>query len=223
MTSRRDSFRKGGLLGFDSDTKIFGLDNFRKNLEKDFFSEVSIYNCSNTEGETNLSIEMNCNLDLLETLFSYENGMWGDISAQKQNDKWISSFSRSLEQLKELNDTPIDIEEFSIFLNDSTLIINKIYHQSISNELENILMELSKHLAYYTNGLSNIPHEIYIPVFEENLSEDGTTPLKIDTDNHLKKDYFGYWGIYLNPEEEAVIYDLANKCIIPGELFMLND
>lgn len=223
MTSRRDNFRKGSLLGFDNDTKIIGLDGFRKCLEKDFFSEVTIFNCSNNDGVASLSIEMNCNFDLLETLFSFENGMWGDIAQKLKSKKLSSSFSRALAHLKEQNDVIIDIEEFSIFLKDSTIIINRIYNQSISNELENILMELNKHLAFYTHGLSQIPHEIYVPVFEESLSEDGTTPLEINTDNHLKKDYFGYWGMYLTPEEEAVIYDLVSKSIIPGELFMLND
>jgi hypothetical protein len=36
------------------------------------------------------------------------------------------------------------------------------------------------------------------------------------------KDYFSFWGLYFDSEEDAVIYDLSNKSFISGDLYMLN-
>ena len=44
----------------------------------------------------------------------------------------------------------------------------------------------------------------------------------IEQANNEKKDYFKYWGLYFDNQEEAVIYELTKKRIISGELHMLN-
>ena len=45
---------------------------------------------------------------------------------------------------------------------------------------------------------------------------------QIEQAHNDKKDYFGYWGLYFESEEDGVIYDLPRKRIITGELHMLD-
>jgi hypothetical protein len=76
--------------------------------------------------------------------------------------------------------------------------------------------------VYFTKKFTETPYEIYIPVFEEDHFENDTKLKNIRIGNNNKKDYFEYWGLYFDSEKDAVIYDLKNKSIIFGDLFMLN-
>ncbi len=222
MPLHRDNSKNNLRIGLDKSTKIHGLDAFRKNLEKDFFSEAHISNQSSDDTEANLVIEIYSNFGLLETLAHFNEGIWGNVQKRNTNEHGISSFLKSLCHLKKQNSLHLDIEEFSIFLNDTTIIINKIYEQSIPDQLENIITEIAKHQVYCTKGFSEIPFEIYVPVFEENFLENDIALSNIRTRNHNKKDYFRYWGLYFGSEEDAVIYDLASKCNVSGDLYMLS-
>jgi len=57
---------------------ILGLDSFVKNLEKSFFSELTVRNASIEANFTSLILEMNCNYELSEMIFHYNSGTWGD-------------------------------------------------------------------------------------------------------------------------------------------------
>ena len=221
MQSHQDNYSENLRIRLENDPKLNGLDAFRKHMEKDFFSEVTIRNCSRGGDQGNLVIELDCALNLKEILFHLKKGIWGNLDIEKK-DVSVSSFSKALRQLKQLNQTKIDIEEFSVFLKDTAVIIKKIYDQSIPDQLESIFCALLKHQKHYTLGHTVVPYEIYIPVFEENLLENNTTLLNIKSGNNSCKDYFGFWGLYFDSEEDAVIYDLADKSIISGDLYMLN-
>ncbi|MEL6917289.1 MAG: hypothetical protein AAFO99_06120 [Bacteroidota bacterium] len=222
MPIHQDSFKNNLHFQFNKDLNIAGLDSFKKNLEKDFFSEVTIRHRSSGGTNRSLIIELDCNFGLHEILHYMKNGSWGHMLKNDDTLEESSLFSRSLLQLKELNCFDIDVDEFSIFLNDTSVIINKIYEQSIPEQLEHILTKVAEHYVHLTNGLTEIPFEIYVPVFEEGLLENDTTLANIRTANNSQKDYFNYWGLYFDSEDDAVIYDLAKKTIVPGDLYMLN-
>ncbi|MFS4491507.1 hypothetical protein [Maribacter sp. 2308TA10-17] len=217
MPLNSDNFDNFSRVRFNNEIEIEGLDTFKKNLEKHFFSQVTVRNFSPSKDVINLVVELDCNLGFLETLHHFKKNTWGNFQSPEY------SFSGALQQLKESNDIPIDVEEFSLFLNDTSIIINRIYHQSISQQLENILSEISTHHIHLTKGLSEIPYEIYVPVFEDDLMDNGNTLLiDIQSGNHSEKDYFSFWGIYYFSEDDAVVYDLKNQSIIKGNLQMLN-
>jgi hypothetical protein len=143
-------------------------------------------------------------------------GTWGNFGSDKL------CFSQLLKELRGHNDFPIEIEEFSIYLKDTSIVINKIYEESIPEQLEAILKSVSENYVHFTKGLSEIPYEIYVPVFEECLFEKDSTLMNIKSGNNNVQDYFKYWGLYFYSEDDVLIYDLKNTAIISGELQMLN-
>lgn len=211
-----DSFKNNPPEGFNGDLNIEGLETFKKSLEKHFFSKVSVRNCSSLKSSVQLAIELDCNLSLVEMLFHFNKGTWGNLRQGK------SSFAKLLRQLVKENDVHVDVEEITLFFKDSTIIINKIYDNSIAEQLENIFTQVGKHYVHLSKGLSETPYEIYIPVFEECTYANDTLIQNIEAGNYRKKDYFKYWGLYCDSEEDAVIYDLINSKIEYGDLFMLN-
>src|SRR3546814_10744827 len=94
---------------------------------------------------------------------------------------------------------------------------------SIPMHWDAIISEMGSHFVYFTKGLTEMPFEIYLPVFIGTTNENIPTLLTISTEEtYNQKDYFRYWGLYFESQEDAVIYDLESKSIIEGDLFMLN-
>ncbi len=211
-----DSFKNNPPEGFNGDLNIEGLEIFKKCLERHFFAAVTVRNCSSLKTSVQLAIELDCNLSLVEMLFHFNKGTWGNFRQGK------SSFGEPLRQLVTENDVHVDAEEVTLIFKDTTIVINKIYETSISEQLENILKQVGKHYVHLSKGLTETPYEIYIPVFEECTYANDTLIQNIEAGNHRKKDYFKYWGLYCDSEEDAVIYDLKNSKIEHGDLFMLN-
>lgn len=213
-----DSFKNNLPKRSTKEMSIMGLDTFKNNLEKDFYSNVNIRNKRLNCDTTGLIIDLNCNLSLHETLVHFNKGNWGSGYA-----KLKSSIEIELNSLIGLNNIKIDIEELSIILKDTSIIINRIYEHSIPHQFENILTALGNHYFYLTKRETEIPFEIYVPVFEDNLLCTDSTLVNIQSDNNDINDYFSYWGLYFESEEDAAIYDLKTTSVISGELYMLNN
>jgi len=222
MPNKQDNFRYNLKLKLDDNPQIVGLDEFRKSLEKDYFSNVAIRNCSSDSIRQNLVIEMDCNFNLVEVLSHLQKGTWGRICSTQHSWSKSSPFSNALKTLNKLNNRGIDVEELSIFLKDTSIIIKNIFENSIEEQLRQILQTIAEHYVHFTKKFTETPYEIYIPVFEEDHFENDTKLKNIRNGNNNKKDYFEYWGLYFDSEKDAVIYDLKNKSIIFGDLFMLN-
>lgn len=204
-------------IGFDKNQKIKGLDVFIKNLEKHFYSKASTRIFSFDNSSVKLIVDLNCNLSVVETLFHFNKGTWGNFKCKN------NSFSKSFELLQSYNDFQIEIEELSFFLKDTSIIINTVYDQSITKQLENILTEIGNHYVYFTQGLTKIPYEIYVPVFEENVADDNSFIINENFENN-KSDFFRFWGLYYYEKEDAIIYDLNTlELITTGKLQMLNN
>jgi hypothetical protein len=216
MLSNQENFKNNSSVGFNKKDYIEGLGSFKKHLEKYFFSQVVVRDVSTESTSTKLVLELSCNFGLTEMLHHLNLGTWGNFGSKE------NSFRHLLETLRGRNDQYLEVEEFAIFLKDTSIIINKIYDESIPQQLEEILQAVSKNYVHFTRGLTEIPYEIYIPVFEESLLEDDNTLMNIKSGNTQVKDYFKYWGLYFYTEDDALIYDLKNTAIISGDLQMLN-
>lgn len=216
MLQNQENFKNSSPVGFNKKINIEGLETFKKNIEKYFFSKVIIRNDSTKDSFIKLTIELNCNFSMIEMLHHFNNGNWGNFECKNQ------SFINLLQQLQNSNDAYIEVEEFSIFLKDTSLIINTIYNQSVPEQLEKILKKIGNHYVHFTNGLNRIPYEIYVPVFEENTKENYSEFLNSTKVDYNENDFFSYWGLYFYSEEEAEIYDLETLSIISGKLQMLN-
>ncbi|NER11093.1 hypothetical protein SAMN06265375_10478 [Muriicola jejuensis] len=200
--------------------EILGVDQLIKKLEREYFSRILIRNSTACCEENNLVIEMECPLGLHEMLFHMQQGAWGSYNPSLVC-TGLPLLNIHMQEIRELNGTFIDVEELSIQLKDCTIVIKKIAPESVENQLDAILMVLAEHYVHITREMTMTPMEIFVPVYEEVKTEDSLIrlvgPKKVDD-----KGYYFYWGLYFEEEEEAMIYDLKNKVIIPGDLDLLD-
>lgn len=220
MSEQQDNLFNNQKIGIKTD-HIKGLEFFRKDLEKDFYSEVSIYNYSSNREDANLSIEFNCNFSLSEALYYLNKPIPDDMRSNTKEKTGL--FLKAYSELRNMNSTPLDISELTINLTDTTILVSKIYHQSISDQLENITAALFNHSIYYTKGLTETPFEIFIPVFEADALERNAKLEDIVSNNNHDHDYFIFWGVYYDLNSEAAIYDLNSKKIIHGDIQILSE
>lgn len=197
----------------DQNSGVLGLNLYLKSLERYYFSDVSLRSYTSNDGTVEMTIDMNCHMELLEVLEFHNKSRWGCKSVG------ISPLKESFDILTEQNSIKLDIEELTLFLNDTSIIIKKIDHRSIPELLDEIIYEIANHYVYFTKGLTEKPYEIFIPVFE-----DSSTDNIIDSSALIKnkqktpKSYFEFWGVYLESQEDAFIYDLSINTYIPANL-----
>ena len=209
-------------LRLDNNPRIPGLEKFIADLEREYFSKVTVRNCTPFINDNNLVIELDCPLKLVELVHQIKTGCCAFGTWDDCTEEHLSSLEKAHFELCLKNDSDIEIEEFSIFLADCSIIIKKIYSQSIVEQLVNIFEALSEHLDNLTKKSREVPFEIYVPVFEEDLLENDIKIANVEQNLNERKDYFGYWGLYFEGDVDAVIYELPKKRIISGELYMLN-
>lgn len=221
MSEKGNNSYNSHKTGVNATDQIIGLEHFRKGLERDFYADVNIYNYSSKRNDAILSIEFNCNFSLSEAIYYFNNPMLGGTRSKTQEKTGL--FLKAYSKLKDTNSIPLDISELTIVFTDTSILISKIYQQSISDQLENIATALLHHNIYYTKGLTETPLEIFIPVFEEDTLECGTRLENIVTNNNNNHDYFIFWGVYYDCVGESAIYDLNSKKIIRGDIQMLSE
>ncbi len=201
--------------------EMLGLDVFQKSLDKVFFSSSTITYESNTDQVFNLIIDLQCNFKLVNALFHPDMGNWGGFH-RKRNTLKQPPFERALMKLQDLNDGAVDIAEVYINLLDTSLIISKIHDQSISYQLEAVLLALSQNFVHFTKGLLEMPLEIFIPVFEKKQSN-GISGSKSDQQAKAIGGYFDFWGLYFpsKKNQDPLIYDLKNRKFIDEDLELI--
>lgn len=225
-----ENFRKHLKLQLDSNPYLKGLEAFSRSLEKEYFSKVNIRNGHpgtsdrNDEGKpSDLVIEMECNFNLVEILYYLEHGNWGEAANPLTPQGTLNSaFNEALIIFRESNSIEVDVEELSLQLNDTVIVIKKLYAQSIGEQLGQILQTLAAHYVHLTRGLTETPYEIYLPVFEEEIPSIHPLLGTVKITANSAKDYFGYWALYFESVPDAMIYDLESRTIISGDLHMLN-
>lgn len=198
----------------DENSGVLGLDTYLKSLERHYFAEVSLRSYTACDGTIEMTIDMNCNMSLVEVLGFHNKSRWGVIG-----DGEISPLKKSLATLSEQNTLGLDIEELTLFLNDTSVIIKKIDYRSIPELLDEILDEIANHYVYFTKGLTEKPYEIFVPVFEDNIEKSmNSSNCDYGTNKKTPKSYFEFWGVYLESQEDALIYDVTKNMYIPADL-----
>jgi hypothetical protein len=224
------NFRKKLKLKLDHNPILMGLEGFKRRLEKDYFASVTVRNCASDFSDFqpglhpySLVIEMECNFDLIE-IFSYlEKGNWGRPSRPENgNGMTGSAFNEAFVEFNNLNSLETDVEEFSLVCRDTSIVIKKLYSQSVPEQFGQILQTLAAHYVYFTRDLTETPYEIYLPVFEEEITASNSLVSTVKRDNSSAKDYYSYWALYFESMSDARIYDISRRTIISGDLHMLN-
>ncbi|TLF44968.1 hypothetical protein [Maribacter aurantiacus] len=190
---------------------VGGLEEFKKSIELRFFADVTLKTSGTYNEKLDLVLELDCPLNLLDVLGHFNKGLWG--STEATNFVLAQCFNVLLEQNKELE---IDIQEFTLYLKDTNVIIKNIYRHSIPEQFNNIITEIAEQYVSITKGLTEQPEEIFIPVFEDPL----TNPFDCHFQEKLPQptSYNEYWGIYLDTAEEGEIFDVRQKKFISANL-----
>tara|TARA_R110002051_G_scaffold222630_3_gene286197 strand:- start:1277 stop:1945 length:669 start_codon:yes stop_codon:yes gene_type:complete len=221
MSSKKNAPRKSLKAYAAEENTILGLDAFRLKVEKDFFCDVKITSSKQLNNSNDLILEAKFNFELSQGLPILANRQIGDLDLSDSQEK-DCLFLNALEDLYKNNVQCIDIEEVNIIFNDCMIVIHKIFENSISSQLNNIITELHKNQLFYTKGFTKMPYEIHIPVFEQKHIDSDFSLLNIRMKANKNEDYFAFWGLYFEDTIDAHIYDFFNKDIIDGELTMIN-
>lgn len=214
------SYKLSQLTNLDSSSGFLGLDEFLKSLERDYFSNIHIRKYSSDENNITMALDMICPISLLEMLGHFNKGRWG------QDSEGNSVLQESFKALCLKNKTKnLDIEELTLFFKDTSIVVKRLYECSIPQQLDNILTEIANHYVFFTKGLTERPYEIFVPVFEDKLHHVSKESQEKSSPQQSPKTYFEYWGIYLDSEDEGLIYDLSKNSFIPANLdfYMLED
>jgi hypothetical protein len=198
-----------------------GIDLFKKSLEKYFFAKASIKSdITKKDLNSHLIISLNCNFSLTESLFHLNSGNWGGF-CKSTNQLEYSGFELAVNELQEINTSDIVIKEIAIHFKDTSLFISKIPNQDITDQLCPVLTAISENFVHFTKGLTEMPYEIFVPVFEETTEVDNNVSWAMAK---VRTSYFSYWGMYFHSEinQDSSVYDLKSKTIIDGDFFLLN-
>lgn len=205
-------------MGPTASPLIMGLDDFRDALEREYFCEVNIRNYGESAYRYDLVISMRSSLNLGSLVRGHRDGIWGHLAEEQEANPLLIS----LEQLNLQNPVEVDIEEIAIFLQDTLLVIKNIYPRSVAEQFGHLMEALSEHYDCLKSKGPELPYEIYIPVFEEGETDPELPIQRPASLQRCSKDYLGYWGLYYDTDEDAVIYDLRRKETVSGDLYMLD-
>ncbi|MEA1787359.1 hypothetical protein U1E44_14755 [Arenibacter sp. GZD96] len=216
-----DGFKNNLDFDMDSTIQINALDHFKESLERYLLSEVTVRKCGCGDDLCHLVIGVHFNFTLKEMIscLQYQNNLQQELLIEPDT---TTLFFSMLSKLYNENSVGLDIMELSLYLKDTSIIIEKIYGQSIPDQLQNILKSIQENYHLLYKNSMEVPYEIYIPVFEEDTHNLGHTLHNISKGKNNEKDYFRFWGLYFESEEDAVIYDVPNQTMEFGDLFMLN-
>lgn len=221
MSYKKNNHRKGITYGPSQKNLIVGLEAFRLKVEKEFFCVFNI-TCSKGLNEcNNFILDLKFNFEMSEGLHFLINRKIGELDFSKNKESNIL-FLNVLSEIATKNNIEIDIQELNLIFNDSTIVIHKIFKQSIFIELHNLVSEIFQNQLLLSRYLEKIPNEIHVPVFEEHTIDSDFDLLNLRMKTIKRQDYFAFWGLYFDNCIEADIYDFENKQIISGELTMIN-
>ncbi|WP_228235804.1 hypothetical protein [Allomuricauda sp. M10] len=205
----------------NSGAKVFeaanGLDDFLKTLEKDFFASAKVQcKFNHAENRADLILDLHLNFGLIDCLRHFNNGDWGGVTFSEESQSTMSSSVEvALKKLNSQNNHSLDILELSLHFAETSIIISRLYEHSIVKQLGPIISGIGQHFVYFTKGLTEMPYEIFVPVFEDTTLENPRTKT-------AQYGYFDYWGLYFEnqSQHEAMIYSLNSKKLEKEDLFL---
>lgn len=196
---------------------LIELSTLKRTLERDFFANATITYNEVDPTHIDLIIHLDCNFGLTESLFHLNNGNWGNFQNCISGDVRTSPFHTILFELENDYGVTIEIKELSIHLKDTSIIITKLPNCHIQDHLENILNAVSGNFVHFTKGLCQMPYEIFVPIYEETENSFSVS----EKVHHTQPNYLGFWGLYFEDEDDALVYDVNNKKIIEQSTFFL--
>lgn len=195
-----------------------GLDDFIKDLERYFFTTVKL-KCKQdvVHNRLDLVVELHFNFSISDCLRHFNNGDWSGYSIPEDSKSdMCMTMANALKKLNEKSTYPADIMETSLHFTDTSIVISRLHPNSIPEHLGKIISTINQHFIYFTKGLSEMPYEIFVPIFED------TSILSKQPKISNKCGYYDYWGLYFDKgqEHEALIYSLSKKKFYEENIFL---
>lgn len=218
MPIQRREDQNFSLDGIKTFVAADGLDDFAKALERDFFADVEMQCRYHPDKEkTDLILNLYFNFGLTESLHHFNSGNWGGFAYGSDNTNKMPSFDAAFHKLSESNNNTIDIAEVSLHFKDTSIIVTRIYDYSIPEQLGEIIFKISEHFVYFTKGLTEMPFEVFVPVFEHH-------PQKVCEPKQHQKSYFNFWGLYFENDihHDVMVYALETKKLQKEDFFLLD-
>ncbi|WP_047415431.1 hypothetical protein [Cellulophaga sp. Hel_I_12] len=221
MTPKKNPLNNNLKFGSQHDLKSFVFQDFRRIIEKEFFCDLAIHYSEKANHNIDLILELKLNFELQQGLPIIAVRNTDDLNFHlNTNSDYL--FLNRLQQLAEQSSHKIDIEELTIVFTDCSLIIHRIFNQSIISQVRNIIQKIDDNQLNLTKGFTEVPYEIHIPVFEEKPLYGEINLLKFKTEETKICDYYKFWAVYFEHKIDASFYDVANNEIFDGDLTMIN-
>ena len=212
-----------GLFGsrVEQEPILHGQKCFVKHVGRAFLAHVDIHESKHQTNFPSIVIDVHSNMKLKEVVYCQQDGVWDFLNPYTGEDIETVGMDEALKELRLQNPKGPQLEELNLYLGDCTIVIKRLYKNSIEEMLSRIFNNLAEHYAHLTQEHRIAPYEIFVPVFAEGL------PDKCLEEKHGKPHYCGcdysrYWGLYFEDKNDAVIYDLSKKSFISGDLYMLD-
>ena len=124
---------------------------------------------------------------------------------------------QAFQQLCLANNEAIDISELSLHFRDTTIVISRVQDYSIPEELRSIILKMSEHFVYITKGLTEMPYEVFVPVFEDKSQN-------ITKFSGARRNYYEHWGLYFEDDvnHDVMVYSLNSKELQKENFFLLD-
>jgi len=218
MSLNSNSFQNKLPLGRTKDLDLIGLETFIKKLEKNYFAEVEVQKSISDSQEIELVIEVRSRISFALAVEHFR------VDVLSKSNTADSNFLLScLTELRAVNNTEsIDILEISFLMEDTSLFIQRVCGFSIVQQLDNIFRLVMNDYNYIITEIKEVPSEIHIPVFKNDEHEKEPLDLIPESAKETtERDYFAYWGLYLDALNETAIYDVENSSFIFEEICYL--
>lgn len=215
MSLRSNNFQNKLPLGCTKDLDLVGLDTFKKKLEKNYFAEVEVRKCISDSQEIELVIEVRSRISLA---LAVEHFRVDVLSKSNTADSNILLYC--LSKLRAANNREsIDIMEISFLMEDTSIFIQRVCDFSIVQQLDNIFRLVMNNYNYIIAEIKEVPSEIHIPVFKNDENEKNKLNMFPEKARETtEKEYFAYWGLYLDALNETAIYDVEKSRFIFEEI-----
>ena len=185
------------------------LEGFLSSLEQYYFADVSILTYKVMPDHIGLAMELKCPMRLLEVFAHFNKKQWGYCGES------YNPLQKTLHELYSSTHLLVDVTELNLILEDTLIIIKKVAFRSIVDQFNDIVAAMAKHYVFVSKGLEESPYEIYLPVYED-VYGNPTSVEPFPKEN--RQDYYTYWGIYMDSEPEAQVYDVQSRVYVPASL-----
>jgi hypothetical protein len=210
--------------GSESMSDLEGINEFRKELEKDYVTSVHGRRTDALGGGCyDLVIELISNVSISDVAAWLMSGVAFDVLKHGSNSLILRPLLSAYQKLKERNtEHDVSIEELRIIFRDATLVIYNV--GDLFKNIEGILKAVAQHYSKTASRSGEMPYEIHIPIVEDTTADRLTRfRVLLDVDETvipaIPAVYYKYWGLRFDIACQTRVFDVSGDLRIDEEFF----